>query len=313
MADTDTAAPAPESSSPAAPFATALESLDSIMEQAATAANARAAVEAQNPPERDGAALAESDTDAAPVDAASPAEPADDSAPESGDSTQPDASTGKPPSRREAARLAEELNQARTRAADLERQLADRTTVDATVRERYGTALGTPDERESLEATIANPETSWQDLDAARTRLAEMRRASQELAPLYAAVQESVFKHFAQGLDGLKALDGVDDTVHQSLYAAKDGVTALKLMHGIGEKAASARYEGQIAALKAEVSSLKTKQAATGAQPTSGTGTTPKPSNPFAALYGPNGLPTDEADRLVNSGALLGVTLNGAG
>lgn len=296
---TPTAAPAAPSSAPSA--------LDAAMAAALQTETARAqaiAETGEDPATQDAAEPAPAPATAAPAER--PAEGEQPDAQEEAGSSPTDAQPK--PSRREAARLAEQLTQAEQRTRDLQAKLAEREAADRVVVEKWGGKLGTPEERATLTRKIADSNTPWQDLEQARVRLREMDTAQQELAPLYQAIEQQVFSAFVAGLDGLRTLDGMDADAHQAIFKAKSGAEALKLMHTIGAKAAKAEADETIAALEAKVSELQTKLAASTSQPAAGQGTTPGATGLGGLMR--NGVPTDEAEKLALSGRLLGASLS---
>lgn len=301
MADTATA-PAPQAeTAQTAPILTSMDGLDAAMaaaRAAATSADTTESTEDQTPPREP---AQPSDTESAPVRSTSEDAPEDGEDEPVGDNADPNAQP-KPSNR--WTRIREQLTQAEQAKRDIENKLNERLGADLKVRQKYADLLGTPEEKSRLEAVLANQSSPDFEVRQARTRLAQMRQAGEELAPLYTAVQQDVFAAFVKGLEGLRTLDGMDEAAHQSLYKATSGVDALKLMHGIGEKAAEERIKGELASLKAQVSDLKTKLAARGSQPATGGGLAPGGSTQLAGLLGADGLPTEEAIARAKAGGL---------
>jgi len=204
-------------------------------------------------------------------------------------------------------RLRDQLTQAETAKRDAESKLQERLGADLKVQDKYRALLGTPQEKEQLEAVLANTASPDFEVQQARTRLAQMKQAAAELAPLWTAAHQDVTAQFDRDLEGLRTLDGMTEEGHQSLYKAPSGVEALRLMHGIGLKAGEEASKGEIASLKAQVSDLKTKLAARGAQPAPGGGVSPAAPSGLAGLLGPDGLPTEEAIARARQGGLRNV------
>jgi hypothetical protein len=307
MAEAPAVAETQTSASQPAPVVASFGELDAAMANARAAATAQQAALEQPTPETPQPAP-EDATATGPPAAATPATdqpaPVEGAQEDGGEDQDLSADQQQPGKPSRMGRLREQLTQADQRARDAEAKLEQRLAVDTTVRQKYAALLGTPDEKARLEATIADPTTTTNDLNQARSRLGQMRQAQTELGPLYAAVEEDVFAGFVRGLDTLRTLDGMDDQAHQSLFKAKSGVEALRLMHGVGRKAAEDEFKGEIASLKAQVSDLKTKQAATGAQPAGAGGRTPGGTNGLAGLLGADGLPTEEAIARARAGGL---------
>lgn len=313
--------PEPTSTEPAAESApaasSALDQIDALMAAArANADNPSTQSGTETPPpaatepaasetstSTDAPAPSETVTPEAQAPTDTPADETTSDAPESSEEAAETETTPKP-TRREAARLQQQLLEAEQRNRELQQQIAERTAVDTRVQQQYQQRLGTSDERARLQAVIANERTSFEDLESARARLRQMQTASEELSPVYQAIEKQVMGHFVAGLNDLRTLDGMSETDHQALFGAKTGADALRLMHGIGQKAAAAEYEGQIRALKASLSELKTKQAATRTQPAAGNGSSAPAPSPLHGLIGPDGLPTEEAISRAKSGAL---------
>jgi hypothetical protein len=89
----------------------------------------------------------------------------------------------------------------------------------------------------------------------------------------------------------------MDGDTHQKLLSAATPGEKLRLMHQAAFKAADGMHKERIAALEAEVQALKTNRAASGAQPASG-GSPSAARTGLAGMIGPDGLLTDEAEKL---------------
>jgi hypothetical protein len=286
-------APAPAESQPAS--AVTIDNLDAMMATARQTADTEAASPTTDAPDRSPGATA----DRAAATSVQPA--ADEAAPEDDEGSSPADQPGKPS---RMGRLREQLTQAEQAKRDIEARLNERTGADLVVRQKYAALLGTEQEKQQLVNVLANPNaTSWEHTQA-RQRIAQMNQAAQELSPLYEAVQQDVFAHFAKGMESLRSLDGMDEAAHQSLFKAPSGVEALKLAHGIGQRAAEEQFKGEVASLKATVSDLKRKLAAAGTQPASGGGLAPGTANGLAGLLGSDGYPTEAAINAAKNGQL---------
>jgi hypothetical protein len=204
-------------------------------------------------------------------------------------------------SRKDAKRFYERAQKAESSLADLQRQMAETNAARQQVLHKWGARLGSAEERQQLEATVADPNTDWQELQRARNRLNEIRTASRELAPLYEAVRADVHLMFSDGIKALDTLPGVDGQAIEKLFAAKSGPEALKLMHSFATDAAKAEYEDQIAALKTQIKDLQTRTAAHSPQPASGNGASTQ-TGALSDLVGPDGLPTDKAIDMAKNG-----------
>lgn len=295
--------PAPQTeSAPSAPILTSMDGLDAAMAAARATATGQTteSTEDQSQP----AVASPNVSDPAPVRSV-----ADDAAPEDSEeepsAPEPNADpNAQPKPSNRWTRLRDQLTQAEQAKRDAETKLNERLGADLKVRQKYATLLGTAEEKQQLEAVLANAASPNFEVQQARTRLAQMRQAQDELSPLYAAVEQDVFAGFVRGLESLRTLDGMDEAAHQSLYKATSGVEALKIAHGIGQKAAEEQFKGEVASLKAQVSDLKTKLAARGSQPATGGGLAPGGANGLAGLLGPDGLPTEEAIARAKAGGL---------
>ena len=299
MADPEPISAEPQTTaSQPAPVVTSMESLDAAMAAARqSATQQQAEIDSGDTPG------AQERTPAA----GSPAtdQPAAEAALEDGDEGQDAGADQAQPGRpSRMGRLREQLTQAEQAKREAEQRWQERAAADNLVRQKYAALIGTPEERQQLEAIIANAATPYAELNQARGRLAQMRQAQEELVPIYTAIEKDVFAAFTRGLEGLRTLDGMDEQAHQSLFKAPSGVEALKLMHGIGRKAAEEEYKGEIASLKAEVSALKTKLSATGPRPANGAGLAAGDTSTLAGLLGADGLPTEEAIARAKAGGL---------
>lgn len=296
------AAPTESQQAQPAPMLTSIDGLDAAMASARQAATEQqAAIETGE----SGAQERPAATSTPTAEAATPVQPAESTAPEEGDEDQEtpaDQQIPGKPSR--MGRLREQLTQADQRAREADAKLQERLAVEVKVRQKWAGLLGTPEERGQLEAVLANPASPATEVNQARSRLAQMKTAQSELAPLYAAIEEDVFAGFTRGLDALRTLDGMDDAAHQALFKATSGVEALKLIHGVGKKAAEDEYKGELASLKAQVSDLRTKLAAAGVQPAGAGGRTPGGANGLAGLLDERGLPTEDAIARAKAGGL---------
>jgi len=243
-----------------------------------------------------------------------PREPSQDQAADS-DTEAPEQSNGQEStteqqfSRKDARRFYERAQAAEQRAADLERQLAETNASRSAVQQKWGQRLGTPEERQRLERTIADPNVDYATLTQARQRLAEIHTAQNELAPLYEAANRDVLAHFSQGIEALDTLPGVDGPAIKQLFAAKSGPDALKLMHEFATKAVKAEYDDQIAGLKGQIKDLQTRTVVNGSQPATGNGTATK-GGLLEGLLGADGLPTEEAIARAKAGGLAALGAN---
>jgi hypothetical protein len=284
------------------PGVSALDQIDALMSEARTRVDSPDYAAETPPPPTVEPVTPEPAAEEPPV---TPADGLPPEAPETSEEavSQPTDPPQKAPSRREAGRLQEQLLAADTTNRELREQLAARTAVDTQVRSKYGEKLGSPAEKAQLDATLANPNASFQDVDHARGRLAEMKTANDELAPIYQSIEQDVFASFSRGINELRTLDGMDEQSHAALFKATSGVQAMRQMYDIGRKAATADAAGEIKGLKASLSELRTKQTAHGSQPAGGSGTN-APSSSMAGMIGADGLPTDEAIERAKNGGL---------
>lgn len=306
--------------------------LDAAMQAAYAAAMAEADQMAQDATEGD-ASAAPPEAPAAPASpadgtpAAAPAPDAETPRPASTPSVAPDdtgtAPEGIPPtppeqqpSRREAARLQQQLLAAETEKQRLAAELDQRRQADATVVQKWQQAVGDDAEMQRLNAIIADERTPFQQLEQARSRLRQMQAARAEIAPILQEAQARVAQAFVQGFEDLRGLDGMDEARYQSVLGSKTGTEALRAMHGIGVDAGKALVQPdldaaqqEIASLKAQVSDLKTKVAAAGQQPAAGAGITPADLGSLAGMI-KDGKLTDEAIERAMRGELIGLDLS---
>lgn len=290
-------APQTEASQPA-PILTSIDGLDAAM-AAARQSVATEATTAEVVAPEDAPAASSTTAEPAPVQPTS-----EDDVQEEGDEGSSTADPTQPQKPSRMGRLRDQLTQAEQAKQVAEAKLNERLGADLKVRQKYAGLLGTAEEKAQLDAVLANAASPEFEVRQARTRLAQMKQAQEELSPLYTAVEQDVFAGFVRGLESLRTLDGMDEASHQSLYKATSGVEALKLMHGIGQKAAEEQFKGEVASLKAQVSDLKTKLAARGPQPATGGGLAPGGTNGLAGWLGADGLPTEEAIARAKAGGL---------
>lgn len=294
MAEAETSAPVAEQAQPA-PVLTSMDGLDAAM------ASAKATAVAES---TDSTSALERSPAIAASEPATSAQPAADAALEGDDEGETPAAPGQPAKPSRMGRLHEQLTAAEQRTRDAEAQLQQRMAQDAQVADKYRGLLGTPEERARLNAVMASPTTPASELNQARARIAQMNQAGQELSPLRAEVEASVLQHFTRGMETLRTLDGMDEQAHQSLFKAPSGVEALKLMHGIGAKAAEEKFKGEVADLKQQLKDTKRQLAAGGSQPARAGGLAPNGSTALAGLLGADGLPTEEAIAMARRGEL---------
>jgi hypothetical protein len=201
------------------------------------------------------------------------------------------------------ARLREQLTTAETKAREYEQQLSQLSQ-----REQHALAqfvnLVLPDS--TFEALRVKAEGGdWE----AKQQIDQARQWRQMVAPIADLAQRAARQQFDAALADLRTLDGMDGDSHRKLLDASTPGDKLKLAWQMAHKAASDASKERIAALEAEVATLKTNRTANGTQPASGGARAATANGAMVGLIGADGLPTEEAIQRANRGELrsLGV------
>lgn len=201
------------------------------------------------------------------------------------------------------ARLREQLTTAETRAREYEQQLSQLSQ-----REQHALAqfvnLVLPDSTfEALRVKAENGD--WE----AKQQIDQARQWRQMVAPIADLAQRAARQQFDAALADLRTLDGMDSDSHRKLLDAPTPGDKLKLAWQMAHKVASDASKERIAALEAEVATLKTNRTANGTQPASGGTRAATANGAMVGLIGADGLPTEEAIQRANRGELrsLGV------
>lgn len=195
----------------------------------------------------------------------------------------------------ELKRVSEQLRSAESRKREVEARLQERAGHEIQVQAKYRELLGTPEEKTRLENVLADRNSTALAQRHARDRIAQMKQAAAELPVLHAAVQQSVFSDFTRGMEGLRKLEGMDESNHQALYKAPTGIEALKLIHAVGRKAGEAHFKREVASLRGQIRDLQGQLGGAAGAP---------PGGQTASLYGPDGLPTEESITAAKRGQL---------
>lgn len=130
-----------------------------------------------------------------------------------------------------------------------------------------------------------------QQLDVARTW-------RQMVAPVWDVAQRKARMDTSDAVAAMRTLDGMDADTHTKLSAATTPADQIKMAWQFGRKSADSEHKERIASLEAEVQALKTNKAANGSQPANGGSPQQIGGSGLAGLIGPDGLLTDEAERL---------------
>jgi hypothetical protein len=235
----------------------------------------------------------------APQQNAAPSQPADPAQGDVPDAEDSPTEQAKPGGR--FARLREQLTQAEDRARQYEQHVQQREAeYQGALRQFVDLVL--PDA--TLEQLRVQAEGGdWE----AKQRVDQARAWRRMVAPIANMAHQAARQEFDQALAELRTLDGMDADSHQKLLKAETPGEKLKLMHGLAYKAATAEHKERIAALEAEVQSLKTNRAANGSQPASGGGRANGTSGALAGMFGPDGYPTEEAIAAAKRGDYRGL------
>jgi hypothetical protein len=187
------------------------------------------------------------------------------------------------------AKIRAQLTQAEQRARDLEGHVQQRD-------QQYQMAL-----RQFVDLVLPDAQLEQLRVQAeagdweAKQRVDTARAWRRMVAPIADLAHKAQRQEFDQALQDLRTLDGMDGDSHQRLLKAETPGEKLRLMHQLAYKAATAEHKERIAALEAEVHSLKTNKAANGSQPAAGGGRANGTSGALAGWLGADGLPTEEA------------------
>ncbi len=203
-------------------------------------------------------------------------------------------------SRRDAARFATQLTEVSRERDEIRQKLQHYENTDRAVLSELVDLVGT-----EQQYADARDRAAQGDQDAQK-RYAEMTEWRKLVGPLERRYQLQLGAQFAE----LEKLPGMTKEDHGSIAHAATPIVALRQMYEVGKRAGLAERTQELDALKTEVSTLRTKQVATGTQPTTpGAGTPPKAPNVEQMIDPKTGALTDEGERLVRSGALRGVAL----
>lgn len=203
-------------------------------------------------------------------------------------------------SRRDAERLAQQLDEARQAVQQHEQELeqikADNEKAATEVRK----ALGTDEEYEQAKRTALDTRRPQRerDLAAQRVQIFDDNRAF--FATLQKVATNTVLANLAGDLGEVVALEGVD----RKVVLGRDVKLAFKHVYDAGGKAVAAEKDARITALEAEVKGLKAAQAGRSGPALSGGSSSPL--SDLSKYLDKNGALTDEAWELARSGALRG-------
>lgn len=237
-----------------------------------------------------------------PTDSSTEPTPDRPAEPEQGDVQEEGDEAPKPGGR--FARLRDQLTQAEQRARQAEQQFQQRDQRDQQALNTFVNLVLTDAQFETLRIRAEGGD--WE----AKQQLDSARAWRQMAGPIHDVAQHAVKQEFDQALESMRTLDGMDSDGHQRLLSAATPGDKLKLAWQIARKSAETEHKERIAALEAEVASLKTNRAATGGQPAGGGNRASNGSAALAGLLGPDGLPTEEAIVRARNGAYrdLGIT-----
>lgn len=246
-------------------------------------------------PQETPAATPEDEDDEDEATPSTPAQAEEPETPEDGASDEPaDQPAPQYTSRRAAAKAAEKLAKD---LDDLSRQHED-------LKQRHTAQETLANQSLSTFESLTLPEAEYRALqrqaingDAdARDKLTIADFWRQAAAPVYERARREATQTYWD-LTPLRALDGVDEATYQSVKNAPSFADAVKAVHAAAAKAAAAKETAKVRKLEAEIASLRTRQTTNGVQPAAGGGGRAT-RNGLDALLGPDGLPTDEAERL---------------
>lgn len=248
-------------------------------------------------------AEAQAELEEAGVDPNSPADPEysdeteDDEGEDEGELEQR-AEQGDQPrySRRDAARLARELEQLQNDVARTRGELHARQANDATLMRQIAEQAGSDAEFEQLRNTVRRTPQQQERFET----MAQWRAVA---GPIYRVAQEQVMQNMSGAFNAAAELGGMTPEMHQQLLRATDAKKALELVHQAGVKTAAA----EIARLKAEVSSLKTQVTAGKPQPAAPEGLSGAASPRLPSMLLDDGSLNPEFEKLAKSGRLYGV------
>jgi hypothetical protein len=322
-----------------------LQALDAhladVMAHAEIAANAQRDLEAENPPattarqeaatpEPEGEGDDDETEDTEPVEETQEESEEDvgdeDEEAEAEEPTPAPAQQQQPKySRRDAARFAQELEQARAEQETAQRELANyrghvnaRNEADKRILGHMAQQSGYTVEQngrfkydnlvDKAKRGTATPEE--------QDELAQMTAWHEFAAPIYAAAEAQVTAGLATDWKQLGSLAGVGEEGLKRLNTAQNPIRGMQTLHELAHAAGIAKGKEEsratIAKLKAEVKSLKTSRLAGAPQPAaSGGAAVPSNGNVMQRAIDPKtGLSNPDFDREVAQGKWLGVDLS---
>lgn len=298
-------------------------SLDDVMDQAAIAANAQRDEEAGTPPAtttRQEADTAEEEVEDEEEDTTE-ADPAASAAPEA----EATAAGTEPPkySRRDAAKFAAELEQHKKDLAEAQ-QIVARANGELSAYRAADQHIVTQLAEVSGYTREANGRFKIQNLEdrvvknvateAERVELAEMKQWAELAGPIYREAERQITRAFSVDWGALKDLEGVGDDGLTKLNQAPNGVVGARTMHALayaaGKKAAETAAKAEIARLRAETKSTRTKLVANAPQPAVAAGAAAPSGNGWKGrAFNADGTINEDFDREVRAGKWLGVDL----
>jgi hypothetical protein len=188
-------------------------------------------------------------------------------------------------------RLRQQLTAAEERSRQLETQFQE-LTAQQQVALRQFVDLVLPD------ATYRQLELQARGGDwEAKQRLDQADAWRKMVSPIANLAHEAARKQAETDVQALRTAEGMDGDMHQKLASAPTAGEQVKLAWQLGRKSASEESRDRIAALEAEIQTLKTNRAASGAQPANG-GAPAQGGSGLAGLLGRDGQLTDEAMNL---------------
>jgi hypothetical protein len=318
-----------------APISTAssLDQLDEAMDVARIAANAQRDLEAagENPldaadeekeapeeDEQDGesttgspAEEAQESEDASTDEEEVEEEPEEEPAPASTPQQQPQPTY----SRRDAARFKSELDTARTELQTLRGQVNSHRSSDASIIQQIAEQAGSEPDFQAL----AQKNNLGQASDQERQKLAIMQQWRQVAGPIYRTAQQQVFNQWAGAYQAASQYDGVTPEAAQAIMNAVDPAAALQTIHAAGMtvgadkarqefKDEQKKVQAENQRLKAELSSVKSKQVAAKPQPATPDGSSPAAMPKLPPMFLEDGSTLNpDFEKLASSGKLYGV------
>jgi hypothetical protein len=217
-------------------------------------------------------------------------------------------------SRRDAARFKSELDTARTELQTLRGQVNAHRSSDSSIIQQIAQQAGSETDYQQLVDKVVSGQATADEQQRANI----MKQWRTIAGPIFRTAQEQVFNQWAGAYQAASQYDGVTPEAAQAIMNASDPARALETIHAAGAVAGAekARQEfkdeqkkvqAENQRLKAELSSVKSKQVAGKPQPATPDGSSPAAMPKLPPMFLEDGALNPDFEKLASSGKLLGV------